>query len=87
VSTPSSSFTELVLWLARNANFPRSRLPDASERLLLLSAAASDADAAAAVAAGPGGVQRRDNAKDAAMRAHAMRRSLVHYRCDNGAKV
>ena len=32
-------------------------------------------------------IKTRDGAKDSALRAHAMRRSLVHFKCDNSAKV
>jgi len=71
--------------MSAHAAFPRSRLAPRAELLLLLSTcAAIESD-------GPnqtgGHVQRRDSAKDAAMRAHAIRRSMVHYKCDNSAKV
>ena len=32
-------------------------------------------------------VKTRDPARDSALRAHAMRRSQVHFKCDNSAKV
>lgn len=70
--------------MATYGRFPQSRLPAKAELLLLVSAMAAEEEAA------PGNrniIQRRDAAKDSAMRAHSMRRSLVHYRCDNSAKV
>ncbi len=81
----SVPFSTLLRWLSTQANFPASRLPDAAERLLLI-AVANEADEIE-INAAKTPIQRRDIAKDAAMRAHAMRRSLVHYRCDNSAKV
>ncbi|HEU5080208.1 MAG TPA: hypothetical protein VFT72_13430 [Opitutaceae bacterium] len=86
-TSPSPPLTQLVRWLGAHTDFPRVRLSDAAERLLLLSVAAANESEAAANQNAGGGVQRRDQAKDAAMRAHAMRRSMVHYRCDNSAKV
>ena len=32
-------------------------------------------------------IQRRDPAQTSALRAHGLRRSQVHYKCDNSAKV
>jgi hypothetical protein len=89
MSTPPSATAlgQHLRWLATHADFPRARLSDAAERLLLLSIAAREEEAAEQARQNAGGVQRRDQAKDAAMRAHAMRRSMVHYRCDNSAKV
>jgi hypothetical protein len=83
VSTPALSTT--LAWLAAHAQFPRSRLAPRAELLLLIASAAAAEEAE--VSGGPNLIQRRDNAKDAAMRAHALRRSAVHFKCDNSAKV
>lgn len=84
----SESATSPVLsvtrWLAQHARFPASRLAPHAEVLLLLTAiAARDEEAERARFA----LNRRDPAKDSALRAHALRRSLAHYKCDNSAKV
>ncbi len=71
-------------WLATNAGFPARRLEAGAEALLcvgMLAEAQEKAENARFL------IERRDGAKDAALRAHAARRSLVHYKCDNSAKV
>ena len=73
-----------VTWMATNVRFPLSRLDGRAETLLC---AAALAEAAEAAETARFLVQRRDGAKDSALRAHAMRRSQVHYKCDNSAKV
>ena len=73
-------------WLTRNAGFPQSRLAGHAETLVLLAAAAqmleNDAGSRPDFT-----VKSRDVARDAALRAHNERRKLVHYKCDNSAKV
>lgn len=81
---PTSPLLGLLRWLAAHSQFPSSRLPAKSELLLILTAAAAAEEGAGGV---QNRVQSRDYAKDAAMRAHALRRSMVHYKCDNSAKV
>lgn len=71
-------------WLAANAGFPRCRLAARAE-LTLCAAVLAEAHETAENARHL--IQRRDGAKDAALRAHALRRSQVHYKCDNSAKV
>ena len=73
-----------VGWLATHGGFPTHRLPSQAELLLCISALAQAEEAASA---GGFHIQRRDGAKDAALRAHALRRSQVHFKCDNSAKV
>jgi hypothetical protein len=73
-------------WLTQHARFPASRLASGAETLVLLAAAAQ------ADEANPGHrpdftVKSRDVARDAALRAHSERRKLVHFKCDNSAKV
>lgn len=83
-ATTSNPLQATVSWLAANTRFPASRLSTSAEALLCVAAlaeAAESADNARFL------VQRKDGAKDSALRAHAMRRSQVHYKCDNSAKV
>ena len=76
----------VLRWLSQYAGFPKSRLAGPAETLVLLAAAAQALD-------NDGGarldftVKSRDVARDAALRAHNERRKLVHYKCDNIAKV
>lgn len=77
----------MLRWLSTHAGFPARRLPVSAETLLCI------ADAAAGESTRPDstpagfGLQRREGNKEAAMRAHALRRSRVHFKCDNSAKV
>ena len=75
---------EVVRWLARYAGFPGQRLPAKAEMLVCVAAlaAAEEAQAQQRFA-----LQRRDPAQTSALRAHGLRRSQVHYKCDNSAKV
>ncbi len=75
-----------VSWLAKNTLFPGSRLDTKAEAMICVSAIVA-ADEAAALAATRHLVQSRDGAKDAALRSYNHRRTLVHYVCDNAAKV
>jgi hypothetical protein len=84
-ASESAPFLNILRWLSDQVNFPASRLPDAAERLLLISVVNEVEEVTFSASKTP--IQRRENAKESAMRAHAMRRSLAHYRCDNGAKV
>lgn len=85
MSEPVAQPITLFAWLTRFAGYPARRLPSQAETLLLIAAAARAEENAAN---GPRfGLERRDGAKDAALRAHALRRSMVHYKCDNSAKV
>jgi hypothetical protein len=83
-ATTSNPLQVTVSWLASNTRFPTSRLQSHAETLLCIAALAQAAEAAESARFL---VQRRDGAKDSALRAHAMRRSQVHYKCDNSAKV
>jgi len=82
--TTTNPLQATVTWLAANTRFPTSRLQTSAEALLCVAALAEAAEAAENARFL---VQRRDGAKDSALRAHAMRRSQVHYKCDNSAKV
>lgn len=83
-ATTSNPLQATVSWLAANTRFPVSRLSAPAEALLCVAALAEAAQA------GDNErflVQRRNGAKDSALRAHAMRRSQVHFKCDNSVKV
>ena len=76
----------VIAWLARHTGFPGRRLEARAEQALCVAALAAQAEAAAATGA-HGPVPSRDAAQTAALRAHGLRRSQVHYKCDNSAKV
>lgn len=76
--------TETVRWLAAHAGFPARRLEPRAELAVCFAALASAEDAAEQQRFL---IQRRDPAQTAALRTHAVRRSLVHFKCDNSAKV
>lgn len=83
-SETSSPLLNLLRWLTAHAKFPASRLPPRAELLLILTAAAAFEEASINAR---NRIQHREVGKDAALRAHTLRRSMVHYRCDNSAKV
>jgi hypothetical protein len=72
-------------WLAAHAGFPARRLPAQAELLLCVAAMAAAEEASAAT--GPKLFERRVGAQTASLKAHALRRSQVHFKCDNSAKV
>lgn len=73
-----------VRWLAAHGRFPASRLEPRAESLLCFAAlaAAEDAEEQRRFL-----IQRSDPAQTSALRAHGLRRSRVHFKCDNSAKV
>jgi hypothetical protein len=73
-----------VTWLTRWTGFPSRRLATGAELLLCVGALA---EAQAEAEQGRFLIERKNGAQEAALRAHAMRRSRVHYKCDNSAKV
>ncbi|HRE81789.1 MAG TPA: hypothetical protein PLN52_12105 [Opitutaceae bacterium] len=77
---------DLLRWLVTYTRFPAHRLPTSAETLLCLAAAAESTEAGAA-AGSDFALHRREGEKESAMRAHALRRSRVHFKCDNSAKV
>ena len=85
-AAPVTSFPSFVGWLATHAGFPRHRLPCNAERLLLLAVAAA-LDEAEETQRERFLVKSKDPASVSALKAHAMRRSQVHFKCDNSAKV
>jgi hypothetical protein len=84
IPTSASPLQQTVSWLATYARFPASRL-EARAELLLCGAALAAAEEAEEQRRYL--IERRDPAQTSALRAHAMRRSQVHYKCDNSAKV
>jgi hypothetical protein len=81
-----SSLPEFLRWSSRETGSPRHRLPAPAERLLLCAVAAAEDDSADQVRQRHL-VTSRDPARDSALRAHALRRAQVHFKCDNSAKV
>jgi hypothetical protein len=83
-SVSNEPWHAVVHWLVHYTGFPRYRLPAKAESLVCVAAlaAAEEAQAQRRFA-----LQRRDPAQTAALRAHGLRRSQVHYKCDNSAKV
>lgn len=82
--TTSNPLQTVVSWLSTHARFPISRLESPAEALVCMAALAEATEAAENARFL---VQRRDGARDSAQRAHALRRSQVHFKCDNSAKV
>ncbi len=76
---------QICSWLSAHAGFPARRLPAPAEQLLCLAVLA--AAEASGDATGRKPIERRVAGQAAAQRAHALRRSRVHYKCDNSAKV
>jgi len=79
-----SAFRETVRWLIACTGFPGRRLPAPAEKLVCLAALAAADEAADRQKFA---LQRRDPAQTSALRTHALRRSQVHFKCDNSAKV
>ncbi|MDR1279580.1 MAG: hypothetical protein LBK99_02005 [Opitutaceae bacterium] len=81
----------LVRWLSTRAGFPATRLPARAELLLCIAAAAAINGTKTGNAPGKGAarhpIERRNIASDSSRRALALRRSRVHFKCDNSAKV
>ena len=80
----TASLSGVLHWLGRHAGFPARRLPAKAETALLvaaLAAAEEEREQQRFL------IQRRDPAQTSALRAHGLRRSQVHFKCDNSAKV
>ena len=75
---------ETLRWLGVHTRFPASRLEPQAETLLCFAAAAAAEEAADGQRYL---IKSRDPAQTSAQRAHALRRSQVHFKCDNSAKV
>ena len=80
----SDPLRDTLLWLAQHAGFPTMRLPAKAEALVCVAALAAVEEAREQQRFL---IQRRDPAQTSALRAHGLRRSQVHFKCDNSAKV
>lgn len=81
---PTDPLQATVRWLAAHTRFPASRLATSAEALLCLAAlaAADEAEEQRRFL-----IQRHDPAQTSALRTRKLRRSQVHFKCDNSAKV
>ena len=81
---PNEPLPEVVRWLIQHTGFPARRLPPKAESLLCVAALslAEEEQARQRYL-----IQRRDPAMTSALRQHGLRRSQVHFKCDNSAKV
>lgn len=83
-SSQPEPFQDALGWLARHAGFPLYRLPPSAEAMICVAALAAAEEAAEQQRFA---LQRRDPAQTSALKAHGLRRTQVHYKCDNSAKV
>lgn len=78
----------VLQWLAAHAGFPASRLPAKAELLVLLAdAAAREEMTVQGSNFGRFPVPGQTAGEVASLKARAERRKLVHFKCDNSAKV
>jgi hypothetical protein len=82
--TSTEPMHEVVRWLTQHTGFPARRLPAKAEGLVCVAALAAAEEASEQQRHA---LQRRDPAQTSALRAHGLRRSQVHFKCDNSAKV
>lgn len=75
---------QTIHWLVTHTRFPASRLPRGAETLVCFAAAAASDEAEERQRFL---IESRDGAQTSALRAHGLRRSQVHFKCDNSAKV
>lgn len=75
---------QVVRWLSAHTGFPRRRLAARAEALVCVAALAAleEAEEQRRFL-----IQRRDPAQTSALKQHGLRRSQVHFKCDNSAKV
>lgn len=82
---PSQS---VLQWLAAHTGFPAQRLPAKAEALLLFAAAAAHEERTVAGSNfGRFPVPGQTAGEIASLKARTERRKLVHFKCDNSAKV
>ena len=85
MSTPvAEPWHDALRWLTQHTGFPRFRLPEKAETLVCVAALAAAEEMREEQRFA---LQRRDPAQTAALRTHGLRRTQVHYKCDNSAKV
>jgi hypothetical protein len=80
----SEALRPVVAWLARHAGYPERRLAARAELLVCVAALAAIEEESEQERFA---LQRRVPAQTSALRAHGLRRSQVHFKCDNSAKV
>jgi hypothetical protein len=83
-SPESETMLMVVRWLAAHTGFPARRLSAGGEAMLCvaaLAAAEEEQERQRYL------IQSRDPAQTSALRQHGLRRSQVHFKCDNSAKV
>ena len=83
-SATNDPLVATLRWLAAHTCFPASRLDPRAETLLCFSAVAAAEEEAENRRFL---IKSRDPAQTSALRTHALRRSQVHFKCDNSAKV
>ncbi len=83
-TSSSDPLRDTVRWLSAHTRFPASRLENHAETLVCFAAAAA---AEEAESQSRFLIKSRDPAQTSAQRTHALRRSQVHFKCDNSAKV
>lgn len=81
---PPATPPEIVRWLAAHAGFPSRQLERRAVVQLCVAQLAVEEERAAQDRFL---IERKDVAQQSALRAHAQRRSAVHFKCDNSAKV
>lgn len=85
MSEPSTQpASEVLHWLACHAGFPSRRLDARAVNMVCVTALAAAEEAAERDRFA---LQRTSPSQTAALKSHALRRSRVHYKCDNSAKV
>jgi hypothetical protein len=85
-ATEQTPFQKTLHWLTSYSDFPRQRLSERAELLLLISAAAEAEDLAARHAQGKPGLQFNPNFA-AQIRNYTAQRRRAHINCDNSAKT
>jgi len=83
-ATAQNPFRQTVGWLATHTRFPASRLEARAETMLCMAALAAAEDAGERERHL---IQSSDAALMSAQRTMANRRKMVHFKCDNSAKV
>jgi len=84
MNSPVDPLRDAVIWLSTHARFPTSRMEKRAETLLCIGilAATNEEEERRRFL-----IQSRDPKQTSALRAHGLRRSQVHFKCDNSAKV
>jgi hypothetical protein len=81
---PANPLHDTVRWLSAHTRFPASRLPPRAELMVCMSVLAAQTEAAERARHH---LERRVGAQTSALRQHVLRRTQVHFKCDNSAKV